>query len=342
MTMQNMTHPPIQLPVGNKYALLTLPLYRAGHLQSADLGDGYLAVEQLPVAVPEHWQAWVGTLQYEEVVGAAFYLIVHKKGRELRVLNEENRLLRTKVYHFYSGFTLAIPYVSHEQLIFLTGASHEEETDVREFTTYPPAFFVEGSKPSEISLARLRAAKRIGINIESLAHTRSVENLGRLLTAFRTAHQAEELDTRLHQFVRVVEGFVVPETAKKAAGFADRVEQLVSGISVNDLRSIYATRSTIEHLRGPTTGISGSPRERHAALMLRAIQAETLARYFLGTFLDTPDLWPHFADSRATQAFWKRPLGEKQELWKGGANLGNVATSFQVPDHIWQQLGMEE
>lgn len=337
-----MDAPQVKLPVGSKYALLTLPLYRAGHLQSADLGDGYLAVAQLPVVVPEHWQTWVGTLQYEDIVGAAFYLIVHAKGRDLKTLDEENRLLRTKVYYFYTGFTLAVPYVSHEQLIFLSGASLEEETDVREFTTYPAAFFIEGSKPSEVSLTRLMAAKRIGINIGVLAEKRSVENLGRMLTAFRTAHQAEELDTRLHQFVRVVEGFVVPETSKKAAGFAERIEQLVSGIDVRDLRHIYAIRGTIEHLRGPTIGITGTARERHATLMLRAIQAETLARYFLGTFLDSPDLWSHFADARSTQAFWKLPLQEKRELWKGGTNLDNVAKSFQVPEHIWQQMGIGE
>src|ERR1700682_5295775 len=125
---------PVLIPVGNKYALLTLPLYRAGKLQSTDLGDGYLAVEQLPVTVPEHWKTWVGTLQFEAIVGAALYLIVHGEAHDLKVLNEENRVLRTKVYHFYTGFTLAIPYVSHDELIFLSGSSHPDEIDVREFT----------------------------------------------------------------------------------------------------------------------------------------------------------------------------------------------------------------
>jgi len=209
-------------------------------------------VTELPVAVPDHWRTWVGTLQYEAIESAAFYLIAHGKGTNLETVDQENRRLRSKVYHFYTGFTLAVPYISHEQLIFLSGASRKEETDVREFTTYPAAYFVEGSKISEVSVARLRAAKTIAMNIESLDQARQVENLGRLLTAFRTAHQAEELDTRLHQFVRVVEGFVLPRSNKKAIEFAERVSQLVDGISDADLRQLYAMRSTIEHLRGPT------------------------------------------------------------------------------------------
>ena len=139
-----------------------------------------------------------------------------------------------------------------------------------------------------------------------------------------------------------MEGFVLPNSAKKAAAFAERVGQLVSGISAQDLRHIYTIRSTIEHLRGPTIGIEGTAKERHATLMLRAIQAETLARYFLGTFLDTTELWAHFADARATQAFWKRPRREKEKLWNGPVDLGFVAKSFEVPDHFWQQAGIAD
>lgn len=80
--------------VGNKYALRTLPRCRAGNLQSADLDDGYLAVQELPVADPEHWQSWVGTLQYEQITGATFYVIAQAKGHDLKILNEETRDLR--------------------------------------------------------------------------------------------------------------------------------------------------------------------------------------------------------------------------------------------------------
>src|SRR5712671_2634603 len=143
----------IPLPVGNKYALLTLPLTHVRNPASAELGDGYVATEHLPVTVPEHWQKWVGSLQYEAIVGASYYLIVHAPAREPRVLDDENQTLRTKVLHFYTGLTIAVPNIGHEEIVYLTGAFHEDETDVREFTTYPWAFHVEGAHRSDISLS---------------------------------------------------------------------------------------------------------------------------------------------------------------------------------------------
>ena len=321
--------------MGNKYALLTLPLTHARNTISAELGDGYVATERLPVGVPDHWQKWVGSLQYEAIVDAAYYLIVHSPARAPHVLDEENQNLRANVLLFHTGLTISVPNIGHEEAIYLTGAVHDNETDVREFTSYPQTFYMEGAQQSDISLPRLRAAKRIGLAIASFDSTQRMERLPRILTAFRTAHQAQQLDTRVHQFVRVIEGFVLPKSASKADEFADRLSELVSGINVEDLKQLYTIRSTVEHLRGPEVALRGAKKERRALLIIRAMQAEALARYVLGYFLDTPDLWAYFSTYKATRAFWNRSASEKDSIWPGKMDLGRVTSDYKLPDQFW-------
>lgn len=311
---------------------------RGQTIPSGHLGDGYSVLNQLPFVVPKHWKEWVGSIQYETMAKSTCYLVVHAPSHEPKILDGENKRLQTKVYHFYTGLTLATPFLAHEEIIFLTGAAHQEETDVRQIGRYPPGFYVEGSRRSAITVERLEAAKSIGDNIGSFDNTGRMERLGRMLTAFRTAHQSIELDTRLHQFVRVVEGFMLPIGKKKVDIFASRVAQIVSGISLDNLRQLYTIRGTVEHLYGPTKAIRGTRRERHRLLMLRAIQAEALARYFIGSFLYTPDLWEHFATVAATKKFWLLPRSEQEALWSNGADLASIEQEFKLPegflDHI--------
>jgi hypothetical protein len=326
-----------RLPIGDKYALFALQT-RSQNIPSGHLGDGYSVLGQLPFVVPEHWKKWVGTIQSDTIAKSTCYLVVNAPSREPEVLNEENRLLQSKVYHFYTGLTLAVPYLAHDEIIFLTGAAHQEEIDVRQINRYPPGFYVEGSRRSAITIERVRAAKRIAENIENFDATGRMERLGRMLTAFRTAHQSLELDTRLHQFVRVVEGFILPTGKQKRDIFASRVGQIVSGISSKSLGQLYTIRGTVEHLHGPTKSLRGTPRERHKVLMLRAIQVETLARYFIGLFLDSPDLWPHFSTISATKKFWLLSPSEQKALWSNGVDLSSVEREFKLPDNFLDHI----
>jgi hypothetical protein len=161
-----------------------------------------------------------------------------------------------------------------------------------------------------------------------------MERLPRILTAFRAALHTEELDFRLHQFVRVIEGFVLPESSNKADDFADRVMYFVQGIERADARQLYSLRSAIEHLNGPFTLLAGTEDEKHLMLLLRTIQAESIARYLLRYFLDTPEAWDDFLTPARTRKFWRDVQSGVRE-WQGALSLASVTRGFlHDPPHL--------
>ena len=76
-------------------------------------------------------------------------------------------------------------------------------------------------------------------------------------------------------------------------------------------KELYDIRSAVEHLRGPFGGLPKRPRGgKRLRLLVRAIEAETLARFLLFTYFRSPQLWPHFANKHAAAAQWDRGAPE--------------------------------
>lgn len=327
----------LQLPEGHKYALLTLPdrhgANEAGIL--TDLGDGYIASGLLPVVPPEHWKQWLGSLLYGETERSGFYLVVHSPSDHPAVLDAENLDLQKKVYHLYTGLCIAVPYFSHGEIVSLTGAIRAGEADVRQYTRYNRTFYTAGSPHAVINQARLRAAKRMSQSIQHFRATGEMPRFPRILGAFRNAMAAPEMDVRLHQFVRSIEGFLLPKPIN-ADEFANRAQRIVKGDHREDLKNLYDIRGAIEHLHGPFNAIRGPEKDRHNTLLRRAIQAETLARYCLRYFLDTPEIWTHFSTSRQTQKLWNLPLTDFETIWSGKLALGAATRDFlsRLPDNL--------
>lgn len=296
-------------------------------------GQGHILSTVLPTSVPDHWRKWLGTLLLQEIEEAQLYVVVHAASSSPEILDGENKNLQKQAYRFYSGLTIAVPFFAHGRMAYLSGAEREDGADVREFTTYDQAFYTLGSPRAVITPDRVKAAKRLGLAIEDFAAAGRMERLPRILSAFRAALRAHELDVRLHQFVRVIEGFVLPESSNKADDFADRVMRVVTGIDRSDVREMYSLRGAIEHLKGPLTMLDGTPHERHLTVILRTIQAETIARYFLRYFLDTRDLWDDFATPGMTRRFWRDIVATNRQ-WDGGLSLSEVGRHFaeNLPD----------
>ena len=327
----------LSLPDGHKYALLTLP-DRHGANESGvltELGDGYLATALLPLAIPEHWRKWLGTILYGTLERSNFHLVVHASSAKPEVNDAENVALQKKVYHFYTGLCIAVPYFSHGEIISLTGGVHSGEVDVRQYSRFNRTFYTAGSPHTAITRDRLAAAKRVAREITSFREKADMPRFPRILGAFRSAMAAPEMDVRLHQFVRCVEGFVLPKTSK-ADEFAHRAQRLVEGDHFSELRQLYTIRGTIEHLKGPMTAIEGSPIEKERTLLRRCIQSETLARYCLRYFLDNAHLRAHFASETATQKLWALPDGEFRKLWPGRLSLAGATRGFlsRLPEDL--------
>jgi hypothetical protein len=63
-------------------------------------------------------------------------------------------------------------------------------------------------------------------------------------------------------------------------------------------------------------------------LLRRAIQAESLARHCIETFLDRRQLWPHFRDEVTIEKFWALPQRRTRLLWGDPLDLSWLQQSL--------------
>jgi hypothetical protein len=302
------------IDVGYKFGLLSLPRVRPGGGVEAsfEVGPGLAMTTSLPQAKLDRWKEWIGSLRLEEIEQAGTYLIAVEPSARPHVLDSENKHLRARVVRYHTGLLVAVPFMAHGEAAFVTGGNDAGETDVREFTTYPMVRRAPGVKSGLVTASRAREALRLAAALESLEGGAGSPRIPRILTAFRRAVGSRELDERVHQFVRCVEGFV---GGNDAATFAHNASQLVKGNHRDLLRHLYRIRSSTEHLSGPWRDIGGTQEQQLTTLVERAIQAETLARFALHVFLINPTLWPHMHDEKSVAAFWQLPGRERQRLW---------------------------
>jgi hypothetical protein len=289
----------------------------------------------LPLAIPDHWKQWLGSLLYRDINASEFYLVVHSRADYPAALDSVNVQLQKMVYQLYTGLCIAVPYFSHGEVVSLTGGVEGHRAEVKEYTRYNRTFYTAGSPHAVINRERLRAAKRISQSIQHFRTTGAMPRFPRILGAFRSAMAAPEMDVRIHQFVRCIEGFVLPRPIS-ADVFAERAQRLVKDDHYKELRNLYEIRGSIEHLHGPFKAIRAAEEDRHQILLKRTIQAETLVRYCLRYFLDTPEIWTHFMTSRQTQTLWNLSPTDFETIWTGKLALGAATRDFvrRLPDEL--------
>lgn len=180
---------------------------------------------------------------------------------------------------------------------------------------------VQGSGFDQIGIteADLRLAANISEVIGKIYQEKSFTRLKRVLRSFVVGATESYADLRLHQFVRCIEGFVLPDIGCTERQIKSRTEVII-GPSFHDLIGrIYGVRSNVEHLHDPLGSVSGnSKRDRIVELLRLSFTVEGIARYLILHLLKSPSLWAHFADDVALLAFWnadpKATWGEQYDL----------------------------
>jgi hypothetical protein len=188
-----------------------------------------------------------------------------------------------------------------------------------------------GAPAPELDLPRAQLAATLAIAIR--AHDAKYDQCRfvRSLRTFREATESPYLDHRLHQFVRAAEGFAVPPIHKSRDHFAERIGRLCAGRARPQLRELYTIRSGIEHLHGGYDRMARlSKRNRHVRLITRTIEAEAVARYLLRTYLLNPNLWPHFQERAAIEAFWSLPRRRMHALWPARLLFSSISNEVDL------------
>jgi hypothetical protein len=288
-----------------KFACLAVAESRTTISALLDLGDGFAISGALPTDALKTWHDGIGSFHRDELAAARLFLWALRSSKTPENLDDENRALGVRAYRLYLGILLGVPYFANGRLTAMTGANADGTARVRSLTWYHRTYYAVGSPIAPLTLARARDSATIAKALQR--HSSDPRHrMVRALRAFRLGAESHELGDRLHQFVRTIEAFVVPPPKGSAVHFGRRLGPLLKPRGYAVAKELYDIRSAVEHLRGPFGGLPRKPRGgKRLRLLIRAIEAEAIARYLLFTYFTNRSLWPHFGDKRAAEAQWE-------------------------------------
>jgi hypothetical protein len=331
----------LTIPQGHKYATLALQVRRLNRRFSNphQLSTSLFAASEPPLAIPDHWQIWLGTLRVEELQRANLFLLAHAPSQHPDSLDDENRQLSDIIHKLYFGMLIAVRYISHAEGFRMTGVHHGSEVDVREVTNYEEVLAPAGCRGEPLEDAVLDAARLVAEGITAVEVAGAHDRTWRIIRAFYRALRSNEFGSRIHQYVRCIEGFILPDIGRTRRQFIHRSALFVGDGHDDLLGKLFDVRSAVEHLHG-TYAIVTAPDRRAADLELAelAFKAEMIARHCLQRLFLTPALWPHFRDDASLAAFWRLPDADRIAIW-GAPTETRVAFAFFDHRTAAEELG---
>jgi hypothetical protein len=241
------------------------------------------------------------------------------------VANEE---LKLKVELAFFGLVLqGVPDYRGSYLI--AGANQSGEADARQFSPGRNLYNTAGLRPLRVGLAQLNRAADLAAAAASINSVgEDWRRLRRGIDAlFDGLSKPRWQDGRLHNFVRCLEAFILPEQGRTKSQFVDRAQTIAKASDPTKaaLEQMYDVRSQVEHLQHPLEPLPGATlRAKEQLVFLRTRQAEELARFAIRTVLDDPKLINTFKDDGGIDAFWKQPNHLRTAAWGPRFDLSSV------------------
>ena len=308
----------VTIPADHKYTTLALRVTRLipRYSNPLQLAPSLFATSELPLALPDHWRTWLGTLRVDELRQANLFLFAHAPSVNPESLDDENRQLSDIVHRLYFGLLIAVPYISHAEGIRMTGVHFGGEVDVRGVTNYQEILAPASCYGAVLDDAVLNTAREVADGIVALEAAGGHNRTWRVIRAFYGALQSNEFGLRIHQCVRCIEGFLLPNIGKTRRQFINRSALFVGGGHDQILGTLFDVRSAVEHLHGPYAVVT-APNRGAADLVLAelAFKAEAIARYCLRRLFATPALWPHFRGDADLANFWSLGQSDRATIW---------------------------
>ncbi|WP_243336856.1 hypothetical protein [Anaeromyxobacter soli] len=323
----------MKLPVkpGEKFALISL---KCGTDLSAplDLGAGYFALPEGSVDITDHWKDWLGSIRTGALRDADVILLATGPTAHPEVLDGDNQTLLRRVDALYYALFLTGPLWIGGQGNRLTGANVDGRVEVRSASNLNMVFHVRGLPNGLATEERLRRAAKLAEGLLALLATRGMRRMKLAVNTFLKAFQEGDVSETVHQFVRSVDGI---SRAWNKNQFKERCGTFVTPGDLGACRELYMIRSNAEHFHPPDAMLPPLPRaQARMRAFRRAAESELLARHCMERLIETPELWPEFADDKA-DSFWRYDDQERERRWGARLDLGAAMTEFDerlIPD----------
>ncbi len=284
---------------------------------------------QLPVDLPTHWKESLGNLRIRELADANLFVLCVRDSKAPEVLDSENLALVEDTKRFYFGMLMSVPYAGHPPATMMTGAHCDGRIDVRQVQLYEGVFYPTGGYGASLTRDILTDAYSVAEGIRQLQGQGEYSRMGRIIHAFYAGLKSDDPGTRIHEFIRCVEGFVQPKIGRTRKDIVHRSKLFVGAGHEGLLGHLFEIRSAVEHLHGPLSKIpAGDDCERRLLLLQRAYEAEAIARFCIHRLFSRSQLWEYFRDDAALEQFWVLDERPREALWGGPLDLGAALGLF--------------
>jgi hypothetical protein len=324
----------------DKFSFMGLELKLDGHeFQSTQLSSSQAIVVDPLMKLPEHWREWIGRIRAEQVEGFNLLLASHSPSGEPEVLNHDDAALQQHAWNLYAGLLLSVRCSTSHPPAMLTGYRAAGEDNIRQQKDFDTPMGTMFAPYPSVSWAHIQRAASLGRNLGQL-NADSIPGgrwrLNRTLHLYHEARTTTDLMESLHQYCRVIDGLILPAPGAGKSHFRSRTELFIGPQHHELMGQIYDLRSASEHLH-ENLYLESFDREVRLDLLKKEAIIEWIAREALARVIETPSLWPHFANTGALAKFWRLPPSERQALW---GNRFNPADAHQDFDPKYIHNGM--
>jgi hypothetical protein len=137
---------------------------------------------------------------------------------------------------------------------------------------------------------------------------------------------------RLHQYCRCIEGLIVPSPGNTKRQFKSRTVLFIGPRHQQMMGETYDVRSDVELLH-ENKHLEVFDRNARLELVKKLEMMEFIARSALVRIVLDRNLWPHFANTAALQAFWALDDQQRSALWSTTIDPTDALIGFD-PSHI--------
>jgi len=324
------------IPLNEKFsAVVFVDLY-----SKIDLPETYEVKKDLfictkpPFGMSDFWKTNIGTLEAEDIENARLFIISKAESQRPDVLDKENRSLSEQANYLFLGLVLSGAMRSGRPLISLTGSNSSGEIDVRQISKIEHPKVLVGCPLDGYNIERVELAAKLSEAIQHFFKSEDFHRIRRTINYFFDGIMGSRVYDKLHQFVRVIEGFIFPDIGKTRKQFKSRTELFLGSQYQDLMQNLYDIRCQIEHVHSPFDVIDGNTKkEKNINLLKKAYLSESIARYSIITFCINPKLWNYFINETAICSFWQKSIQEKRKIWGDVLKVPGVMSRYE-PDKL--------
>jgi hypothetical protein len=230
----------------------------------------------------------------------------------------------------YLAFGLILQGVpNYRESFLIAGANETGEPDARQFGRARVFYPARDLRPLSVGQPELKRAVFLAEKLKSVDDKgHDWRRLRRAIDALTKGSEEPYLqDERIHQFVRSLEGLILPEITKTRKHFIHRSQTFAvpNAHTAEALGQIFDIRSQVEHLHNALDALPATTsQQKEILLYARARQVDRLARFAISRVLENDDLSEIFRTDASIADFWNKPDHERAKLWGSRLDLDAI------------------